>query len=658
MHLNLSTRELDRVQLKLRDDLMIRPMPSVDGATYQIEDPVAVRFYRVGQAEYLLLSLLDGRTTLAEAVSISARQLGRDAFSEQEATSVAIWLVDTGLVTPTEGTSPAKPQASTSLASWFNPFWMKWPLLKPEGLLDLLLPATRWLFSAPALLAMVILWITGVVAILGQWEPFWNDTRHIFSSNNWMTLAAVWLGLKVVHELGHGLCCRAHGGRVTEMGVVFVLLAPMAYVDVTSTWGFRSRWNRMHVAAAGMIIELSIAAMAALFWGESSSPFMRQILHNVIISASLTTLLFNLNPLMRFDGYFLLEDLLDIPNLGTTAARWSHAKAARIFYGDHRPVPLPAGWIGGIVRSYALGASIWRLLVTGSLLTGAAIMFHGAGLILAVAAIGLWYVKPAVETLMTWIQRWSRDRLSATRAALLSTSLTIFVASALFWLPSPFQRRAPAIVEYADLATVRIDAPGFVETVHVINGQVVDAGTLIIRLRNEELTARVTDLELAILQSIAKRTSLMNRREVAAAQIERRQQQALEEQLAESQRKAETLNVRAPVAGRVLARRLPDQVGNYLKSGVELLVIGDENHKELIASVDQRDLEAFSDQSTATGRIRVCGLDHRTTSQFHVEPRASTRLPHPALAATHGGMVDVVADEGKPTPPGGDPGGV
>lgn len=281
-------------------------------------------------------------------------------------------------------------------------------------------------------------------------------------------------------------------------------------------------------------------------------------------------------------------------------------------------------------------------------------MFHGAGLILAVAAIGLWYVKPAIETLMSWIQRWTRDRMCATRAAFLSTSLMIVVAAALFWLPSPFQRRAPAIVEYADLAIVRIDAPGFVESVHVINGQMVDAGTLIIRLKNEELTARVTDLELAIRQSIAKRTSLMNRREVAAAQIERRQLQALEEQLAESRRKAETLNVRAPVAGRVLARRLPDQMGNYLKAGVELLVIGDEGHKEIIASVDQRDLEAFSDRSAATGRIRIRGLDHSTTSQFLVEPRASTRLPHPALAATHGGMVDVVADEGNPNSTGKD----
>ena len=358
MQLNLSTRELDRTRLKLRDDVIVRPVPTVDGVSYQLEDPVAVRFYRVGRAEYVLISLLDGRTSLAEAVTIASRTLGHEAFSESEATSICLWLVETRLATPTEGSIESTTTKLASLSSLFNPFWMKLPLLRPERLLDLLLPWTRWLFTGPAIMAMAALWIAAGVVLAGHAEAFWADSRQVFSSHNWLLLAIVWVALKVVHEIGHGLACRSHGGRVTEMGVVFVLFAPMAYVDVTSSLGFRSRWQRMHVAAGGILVELTVAAIAALCWTQATTPFARHLLHNIVVSASLTTLIFNINPLMRFDGYFILEDLLDISNLSTTASRWLQSRYARFFYGELRAVPVPSGFQGAVIRSYALLSSM------------------------------------------------------------------------------------------------------------------------------------------------------------------------------------------------------------------------------------------------------------------------------------------------------------
>ena len=642
--LNLSTRELDRARLKLRDDLIVRPLPGSEGVTYQIEDPVAVRFYRVGRAEYLLISLLDGRTTLADAVISSARELGREAFSEQEATSVCLWLVESGLATPTEGTVDQATQKPASLTSFFNPFWMKVPLLQPERLLDLLLPVFRWLFSAPALFAMVLLWITAGVVIAGHADSFWNDAREVFSSHNWLMLGAVWVGLKIVHEIGHGLCCRAHGGRVTEMGLVFVLLAPMAYVDVTSTWAFRSRWKRMHVAAAGILVELSIAAVAALLWTQATDSFTRHLLYNIVISASLTTLIFNINPLMRFDGYFILEDLLDLPNLGTTSQKWLQSKLARFFYGEHRSVPVPAGMTGWVIRLYALLSAAWRLTVSGSLLAGAAVMFQGAGLALAIGAIVLWYVKPAIEWLIALGQRFRRDHWSAARGVILGSATAAAIGALIFVLPSPFQRQAPGVVDYADLEVVRVSSPGFVEEIHVLSGQIIEAGTPLITLRNEDLIARVTDLELAIEQSEARRIGLVNRRELGLAQIELRNQQAQREQLAEALARSEALIVRAPVRGRVLARQLPQQIENYLKEGTEVVVIGEENRKEVLASVDQRDLESFGSPGEPA-QLRVIGQGTPTRVQPAIQPRASTRLPHPALSAVHGGEVDVVVSD-------------
>ncbi len=643
MQLNLSTHELDRTQLKLRDDVIVRPVPSADGVTYQLEDPVAVRFYRVGRAEYVLISLLDGLTSLAEAVTISSRTLGPEAFSEQEATSICLWLIETGLARPTQGSFEVTAQKPTVLTSMFNPFWMKVPLLRPERLLDLLLPWTRWFFTGSAIFLMAALWVTAIVVVTGHSDEFWADSRQVFSSHNWLMLGIVWVTLKVVHEFGHGLACRSHGGRVTEMGVVFVLFAPMAYVDVTSSLGFRSRWKRMHVAAGGILVELTIAAIAALCWTQATTPFARHLLHNIVVSASLTTLIFNINPLMRFDGYFILEDLLDISNLGTTASRWLQSRYARIFYGEHRTVPVPAGFQGAVIRSYALLSSIWRVTVSASLLAGAAVMFRGAGLAIAVGAMLLWYVKPVFDLLHSLITRWQRDRWSATRAVVLGTITAAVVGSLVFLLPSPLQRHAPGVVDFTDLEVVRVSSAGFVQEIRVTNGQTVEAGDELVVLHNEDLDARVTDLELAIEQSEAKRIGQINRKELALAQIELRNQQALKEQLAEAYLRTDALSIKAPVAGRVLARRLDQQIGNYLKEGTELLVIGDEARKEVLASIDQRDLEAFSVADIHSADLRIRGAGPTASASLALEPRASTRLPHPALSAVHGGEVDVVA---------------
>lgn len=643
MQLNLSTRELDRTRLKLRDDVIVRPLPGYEGASYQLEDPQAVKFYRVGRAEYVLISLLDGHTTLAEAVTISSRTLGDLAFTEQEATSICLWLIETNLATPTEGAYDFSPQKTTQIRSYLNPFWMKVPLLQPERLLDSLLPWTRWIFSRLAMFCMLALWLAAGVTLVGRSEEFWADSRQVFSSHNWLLLGIVWVVLKIVHELAHGLCCRFYGGRVTEMGVVFVLFAPMAYVDVTSTWGFRSRWKRMHVAGAGILVELTLAAIATLCWTQATTPFAKHLLHNVIISASLTTLIFNINPLMRFDGYFLLEDLLDLPNLATTATRWLHSRLARFFYGEHRSVPVPLGINGWVIRSYALLSTLWRWTVTGSLLAGAAVMFRGAGLTIALGAMVIWYVKPAVELVGSLVTRWRRDRWSATRALLLGAVTAVVVGALVFVLPSPFQRHAPGVVDFADLEVVRVSSPGFVKVIHVTNGQMVKAGDLLVTLHNEDLEHRATDLDLAIEQSEAKRVGKANRREVAAAQMELRTQQAQREQLLEARKRTDALLIKAPTSGRVLARKLDQQIGNYLKEGTELLVIGDDSRKEILASVDQRDLEAFPLTGHEVAHLQIQGVGDASSTQLVLEPRASTRLPHPALAAIHGGDVDVVA---------------
>ena len=186
--------------------------------------------------------------------------------------------------------------------------------MHPDRWLSKLSPHTNWLFSAPMTALGMLLITAGMIVAIVRWNELVDSSQLVFARNNWLLMGVAWLVLKVAHELAHALACKRQGGEVREAGLVFVLFAPAAYVNVTSAWRFPCKWQRVHVAAAGMYVELVLAALAVMAWNHVDSIVLRHLLFNIILMASFTTLVFNANPLMRFDGYYILSDLLEIPN--------------------------------------------------------------------------------------------------------------------------------------------------------------------------------------------------------------------------------------------------------------------------------------------------------------------------------------------------------
>ncbi len=194
--------------------------------------------------------------------------------------------------------------------------------------------------------------------------------------------------------MAHGLACARYGGRVRQAGVILVLFVPMAYVDVTSSWRFSSTWQRIVVATAGMYVELMVAAVAALIWSVSSPGAVSDLCFNVLFMAAVSTLLFNANPLMRFDGYYMLSDLVGLPNLASLGRTAVTDLARHGLLGvPSRGLPLTAR-AHFFVTAYGLAAWCWSLLVAAGLIMGAALLFHGAGIVLAAAGVVLWWGLP------------------------------------------------------------------------------------------------------------------------------------------------------------------------------------------------------------------------------------------------------------------------
>lgn len=640
--------------MRLDEDLVFMPQVYGEEIVYHIESPSQGKFFRVGSAEYRFLSLLDGETTVAQALTINARNWGAEALSRRDGLEVVSWLRDNRLGEfVEEGTEPTscrqRPDGEQGVLQRLNPFWMKLSFGCPDRVLSALLPFVGWALSPWASLLAVGVMLFGAATVVTHWSAFLASAATVFSTDNWFCLALAWILLKLVHELAHGLTCKRYGGEVRDAGVIFVLLAPLAYVDVTSSWRFPSRWQRIHVALAGVYAEFILASVAAVVWARVDSPIIDNLLYDIIVMATLSTLLFNANPLMRFDGYYVLADLLEIPNLAGEGSKFVRRTASRMFFGEkHSPLQElgPRRWY---VYSYGILSAAWRLLICFSLLTAASVLFEGAGLLLAGVGLVSWFGVPAWRMAADLWRRFHEARSSFFRAIATSVCVGGALAAALIYLPWPGALTAPAVVEYADLSIVRSPAPGFIHQIHVADGQPIQIGQLLVELRNDELAAERSELEVRLAQERVRHRVALGDKDGALAQIVLQNIEALEVRLADLRRRVEGLQVRSPVAGVGVARSLASRVGTYLQEGDELLAVGDESRKELVVSVGQEALDATLPRVGGDLRFRIHGRGACSGRLERLEPRASKELPHSALSAAVGGPLAVTEGDAGTT---------
>ena len=286
---------------------------------------------------------------------------------------------------------------------------MKIPLPHSERWMNTAAKTFRPIFDSRVVLPSLLLIVAAAVILFSRWNEFVSSSVNIFHPSNWLWLLGTWVVLKMIHELAHAIACERQGGTVRESGIVFILFAPLAYVDVTSCWRMNSRWSRIVVSSAGMYVELVIAAAAVFAWTLIDAPQTRFLLHNLVFAAGLSTLLFNANVLMRFDGYFILADLIEVPNLYSEASSAVRRLAKRIVTGEETSGGSLGGWRRHFVLGYGLAAFFWRVMICVSLGIAASTMFAGAGVVIAAFGIVMWLGRPLTQLVRFASDLRSRD---------------------------------------------------------------------------------------------------------------------------------------------------------------------------------------------------------------------------------------------------------
>lgn len=648
---NEQTLQFSQAKLKAKDSLRFTMRRSGGEVWYMVEDEVAGKFFQIGLPQYTLLSLLNGKRTVNDAMMKTATLLRQNALDEQEAANLCKWTIESGLVETELSSSTARRAEAfqrelvQKTVSWMNPMSLKIPLFNPDALMATATRFFGWLVSPVGALIWLVVVMWGGFTFLTHASEFVSRRVSSFSANDIFWFAIAWLLLKLVHESAHGVVCKRFGGRVTSFGILFLLFIPLPFVDVTSSWRFANKWARILTSAAGMLVEVFIAAIACLVWAETNPGPLQYHAGNLMVAATLHTLLFNANPLMKFDGYYMLSDWLEIPNLNDHGKKYVKSAFKRAYFGNKIQEPVENGWRSTAVKVYGFMAMIWFFMIAVGLSLAASGLIEGFGLMIAFIGLVLWFGVPIVK-FTKYLATGSKLEVPNRKWFAAAASITcLLLGGLLFLCPSPTVVTAPVVIDYEPLSIVRAEAPGFANTIHVANGQQVRQGDLLMTLENPDLRSELKSVEVDIEISRLRCQAYLEAEDIASLQLERELLDSQIKRKSELYELVQTLEVRAPQDGHVLGLDLDLKHETYLQPGDEILSIGRAGEMKGIALARQQDVQWLRDQQDSNVYLRIWGRSESSyvEGELHViDPRARDDVPHDAFAASNGGPLAVV----------------
>lgn len=637
--------EISSSRPRLRRDVRTHYQEYRGRPSYIIEDTSKGRFFHVGFPEHQFIQCFNGRTTISQALARNAATQGEEALTEQQGDQLLRWLVDNDLLeseTSGQGERRREQWTQQKAKQPVNPLtkliFFKVTLGCPDRLLTAAERKLGWIFRVPGFILWALLLLYTGIQLLPQWERFVSAAGQVIAPGSAVRLVFVYALLKVLHEFGHGLATKRFGGQIPEWGVqMLAFITPLAYVDASSSWKFSSKWERIVVAAAGMYVEVGVACFCILGWLYTDPGPLNTSLHSAVIAATLITLLFNANPLMRFDGYYILKDLIGIPNLGTKGQLYLKWAGKRVFLGmSDLPIPPAARQHPVAVPVYGILAAIWKVLIWIGITILISLLFKGAGLAIAIVSFLFATATSFLKLFRFLLQKGSGLKLSRalTRLAII---FSILAAASFFVRINP-TGKAFAVVEYAERESIRAGVRGFVVAVFVEDGDLVEKGDLLAELANPDEKAERDQIALELAAARVRARSFYQEEELSAYQAELETIHGLEQKLAESTRYLEATSVTAPVGGRIIGRNLISLPGRWLRVGDEIFSIAAKDEKALLVSFRQKDIREVIERENPGIDLRLRGRPGEISGILdRIESKATRAVPHLVLAAPNGG---------------------
>ncbi|WP_339899287.1 HlyD family efflux transporter periplasmic adaptor subunit [uncultured Gilvimarinus sp.] len=654
-------RQLQSLRPMLASHARCKPRHYRGELFYVLHDVNNARFHKLSPSAYELICAMNGRRDLSELLIVARSQLQQQGISEepeqQDVVELLQYLYVADLLicdippsTQALFVRQGEKRKQRWRRLWANPLSWRIVLGNPNRVLD------RWTGFARALATwpVALLWLLVVAAALLQTLLHWPQLRAVsmdalLSPGNLLLLWLTYPLLKILHELGHALYTKAFGGDVYECGIVFILGVPLPYVDATAATDFDAKRQRLMVSAAGMAVELLLAAVALLLWLVVENTLAKTILFNVALLGSVSTLLFNGNPLLKFDGYHLLCDLLEMPNLAARAkSQWRYF-VERFGYGvsalqtEARSVSESVGLIG-----YALAAYAYRLFILAVIF----FILAQVSLLLAVVLLGWMLGFQLFWPLLKYVHYLLRGQALKShrgRALTVVSVALVAVLGLVFVVPLPLSTQAEGVVWLPQESQVRAGADGTISAIVATHGQTVSAGTPILQLHNPLLVNRYR-LKQAELKEYQLRYEQFFASDRARANVLREDLAVLAEEVADIKRQVARLEVLSPVAGRVYLAGDQQLPGRFVSQGDLVAYVLAPGAVRVRAALTQEEVGGVR-QATRRVSVRLAG---DLTRQYQGEiagqvPGGTYHLPSPVLGTQGGGrLATKTSQSGQP----------
>ncbi len=615
-------------------------------AWYVLRDSASGKLHRFSPGAYQVLQLMDGRRSIDGIWQEVAAATGVDAPTQDEVIELlsklhAGDLLQTDLPPDVAELTErgAKQKRQKRLQSFINPMSIRIPLWDPDPFLNRTWPAVAWLFGPVG----IVLWLLALVPALVIGAMHWNEltgslSDRVLTTDNLVMLLVVYPAIKLLHEMGHAYAVKSGDGEVHEMGVMLLVLAPIPYVDATASGAFRSKWRRAFVGAAGMMVELFLASLAVVVWVLVEPGLVRSAAYNVIFVAGMSTLVFNGNPLLRYDAYYILADLIEIPNLAQRANQYWQWLAKRHLFGA-RELERPQGTPGERrwFLFYGPASFVYRSFVMIAISLFIAGEFFFIGVVLAIWGAITMFVLPLAKGLKYVLSNGEIQRQRHRAMLVTFGGLALFLLFALV-VPMPLRTHAEGVVWVPENAEVRARGNGFVERLMVAPDALVKEGDVLLVTRDPALDADAVQRGERVRQLEVQYASQMFEERLQAAVVA--EDLARERVgLARTEERLGDLLLTAGVSGRFRLPRADDLPDRYVKKG-ELLGYVLAAPPRIVRAVVSQDDIALVRNRLAGVEVKIADrLDETWTAQLIREvPGGQDQLPSKALSLEGGGI--------------------
>ena len=621
-----------------------------------IQAPLNPEYFRLHAAAYGFIALLDGCRTVEEAWELSNRQFGDAAPTQGEAIQLMGRLYQSNLL---KGDLPPdsaelfkrfkqrRTREMKQLAS--SILFPKFPLFDPNNLLGRWLPMFSWIYSPIGLCIFLAAVIAGLASIAGRYDELWNSASGVLSFSNLPWLYLAFICSKMVHELGAAFASKHFGriegdaGQVREAGIMLLLLAPAPFINTSGIWGLRKKSHRVLATACGFLGEFTLAALAAVVWANSASGSMTHaISYNLMFVASVSAFLFNGNPLLRFDAYYILCDLLETPNLGTRAQQYLYYLVKRYVW-KVADANSPAHTRGEriIFFIYGIAAGLYRLVLVSMILLTVADLAFFLGVFLAFVFAILWFVVP-LGKLVRYLFINGELYKVRNRALLTTGIFTFIVVGGILLVPVPDRFRLEGVAEAPQFVSVYTKAEGNINAIKPNLSQLSSGEAWLFQLDNPWIVAEQKRLE-AQKREFTAQVRKAESTDPAEAQSWRGQLTALEAELKRVNAQVEALSVKSPVSGIWFC---PDGLlasGQFVQHGQLVGQIIPYEGLVIKAVIGQDDAASLLEQIKEQVEIRVKGRSDLELAGeiLSIKPAGKKELPSPALGIPAGGEIQV-----------------